>query len=309
MRIYRDRDADLGLLRDKQITLYMSGELSYTMLKIAEVGMVEQSALHSHTSQYGSMSRGMRFMLPELRVRLREGLADIRSGRFAAEWAAEQEAGCPTLKALREAARSLPLYRLERELREALGDAPPVVRPILKRGAFSAALSAPQQRTAFVARAAAWLRGLWGRRRAGPGERASIGPLDADQVERVLRAFLAHAAKDPALQAFAQGSSITTHYVLRNPEIEFYLRFENGKVSGELGPPGESGRPPAPAEVRIRAEAEVLDGMLTGRIHAMRAAMTGQLVFSGDTRLAVGIQRIQGDLCRLYQQARREVVT
>jgi ketol-acid reductoisomerase len=63
----------------------------------------------------------MRFMLPELRAKMREGLEEIRSGRFAREWAAEQEAGCPTLEDLREAARSLPLYQLEQELRQALG--------------------------------------------------------------------------------------------------------------------------------------------------------------------------------------------
>jgi hypothetical protein len=58
-------------------------------------------------------------------------------------------------------------------------------------------------------------------------------------------------------------------------KIEFYLRFENGKVSGDLGPPGDLDSPPASSEVRIQAGVEVLDGMLVGRINAMRAAMTG----------------------------------
>jgi len=102
------------------LELYMSGELSYVLGKIAELGMIEQSALHSRTSQYGSMTRGMRFVLPELRARMREGLEEIRSGKFAQEWAAEQEAGCPTLEMLKEAARSLPLHQLEQELRRAL---------------------------------------------------------------------------------------------------------------------------------------------------------------------------------------------
>jgi ketol-acid reductoisomerase len=102
------------------LELYMSGELSYTLGKMAELGAIEQSALHSPTSQYGSMSRGMRFALPELRDRMREGLEEIRSGRFAREWAAEQTAGYPMLEMLREAARSLPLHRLEQELRQAL---------------------------------------------------------------------------------------------------------------------------------------------------------------------------------------------
>jgi ketol-acid reductoisomerase len=102
------------------LELYMSGELSYTLGKIAELGMVEQSRLHSRTSQYGSMSRGIRFIFPEIRARMREGLEEIRSGTFAQEWAAEQEAGCPTLDMLREAASSLPVRQLERELRDAL---------------------------------------------------------------------------------------------------------------------------------------------------------------------------------------------
>jgi ketol-acid reductoisomerase len=105
------------------LELYMSGEFAYTLAKIAELGMIEQSALHSGTSQYGSLTRGLRFMLPELRTRMLEGLEEIRSGKFAQEWAAEKEAGCPTLKAVREAARSLPLYQLERELRRALRSA------------------------------------------------------------------------------------------------------------------------------------------------------------------------------------------
>jgi ketol-acid reductoisomerase len=102
------------------LELYMSGELAYTLGKMAELGMVEQSTLHSRTSQYGSMSRGMRFVLPELWAKMQEGLEEIRSGKFAREWAAEQEAGCPKLKMLKEAARSLPLHQVEREVRRAL---------------------------------------------------------------------------------------------------------------------------------------------------------------------------------------------
>jgi ketol-acid reductoisomerase len=103
------------------LELYMSGEFAYTLEKIAELGMIEQTALHSRTSQYGSMSRGMRFILPELRVRMREGLEEIRSGKFAREWTAEQEAGSPMLKMLQEAARSLPLHQVEQDVRRALG--------------------------------------------------------------------------------------------------------------------------------------------------------------------------------------------
>jgi len=92
------------------------------------------------------------------------------------------------------------------------------------------------------------LRGLQNRRKqkAGAGDANTL--LRADQVEPVLRAFVAHAVEDEALRGFARAftrdSTVTTHYV-----------------------------------------------------------------FSGDARQAMGIQRIQGDLCRLYQEARREIVS
>jgi putative sterol carrier protein len=123
-----------------------------------------------------------------------------------------------------------------------------------------------------------------------------------DQIEDVLRAFVAHAANDPALQKFASGRQVTTHYVLNDRKLEFYIRFQDGTVTGALGPP------PSPAEVSLEMSADVLDGMFTGRINAARAAMSGKLTFDGDTRLAMNIQRIQKDLTRLYRLARSEVM-
>ena len=111
------------------LELYMSGEFAYTLGKIAEMGLVEQAALHSTTSQYGSMSRGLRFQLPELRAKLREGLDEIRTGAFAQEWTEEQAQGSPTLEVLREAAREMPLHALEQELREALRTVPATGQP------------------------------------------------------------------------------------------------------------------------------------------------------------------------------------
>jgi autoinducer 2 (AI-2) kinase len=125
-------------------------------------------------------------------------------------------------------------------------------------------------------------------------------PPAGPQMERVLRAFIARAVADPALAEFARAQQVTTHYVLTDVGLEFYLSFQDGQVTGDLGPP------PEPAQVRLKMKVDVLDGMFTGRINAPRAAMTGKLSFSGDTRLAMGLQRIQKDLTRLYQEAREE---
>jgi ketol-acid reductoisomerase len=296
------------------LELYMSGELSYTLGKIAELGMVEQTKLHSPTSQYGSMTRGMRFILPDLRTKMAKGLEEIRSGRFADEWATEQAAGRPTLTTLQETARSLPLHRLEQQLLLAMRGVP----ESQQTGREGLVGSDSWQPTAFAvaipetvapapqAESQGEHVGLFGKalaaaRRLGvsPSATSSMGAPDRTQMEEVLRRFLADAAGDPALREFSRGRQMTTHYALHQPDLEFHLSFADGEVTGGLGPP------PAPAEVRLETKAETLDGMFSGRMNAIRAAMTGKLSFSGDTKLAISIQQIQDDLKRLYMKASR----
>ena len=285
------------------LELYMSGELSYTLSKIAEMGLVDQSALHSRTSQYGSMSRGLRFILPELRTRMEEGLEEIRSGKFAEEWAAERKAGCPTLQTLREAALALPLRQVEQELRQALHRFPVAQHTYVRQEAKSRDTDSISAEAAPSSPVEGLLAHLWDRVRRKTSGAASSAPLAATRMENVLQRFLALAEEDPALREFGQQQEMTIHYVLHEPELQFYLHFSDGAVKADLGPP------PSPAEVRLETHAYVLDGMLSSRINAMRAALTGDLSFGGDARLAITIQRIQDDLCRLYGQARHEVVS
>jgi putative sterol carrier protein len=60
--------------------------------------------------------------------------------------------------------------------------------------------------------------------------------------------------------------------------------------------------------VRLETSSGVLDGMFTGRVNAMMAAMTGKLRFRGDTLQAMSLQQVQDDLQRLYSNARAEVL-
>jgi len=99
--------------------LYMSGELAYALQRFVDTGAIEQMDFHSHTSQYGSMTRGWRFADLDLKSRMREALDEIRSGRFAAEWQAEQRAGAPRFTQLREMRQYHPLKQWEAQTREA----------------------------------------------------------------------------------------------------------------------------------------------------------------------------------------------
>jgi ketol-acid reductoisomerase len=107
--------------------LYLSGELAYSFQKIREMGALRQHELHSHTSQYGTMSRSLRYfdLDPLLKSKMRESLEEIRSGAFAKEWSADREQKMQFIQQAREMQRSLPMTRWEDETRRAfrVGDA------------------------------------------------------------------------------------------------------------------------------------------------------------------------------------------
>lgn len=99
--------------------LYMSGELAYAAQHFVDTGMIEQMDFHSRTSQYGSMTRGVRFADLDLKSRMRAALDDIRSGSFAKEWQEEQQAGAPRFEQLREMRKYHPIGEWEAATRKA----------------------------------------------------------------------------------------------------------------------------------------------------------------------------------------------
>jgi ketol-acid reductoisomerase len=101
------------------VELYLSGELAYSLEKMREVGMLRQMDLHSHTSQYGSITRGARFLAlhQALRERMAEVLDEIRSGRFAEEWSGRQQQAQQLFEKIRAARDAMPIAEWERRAR------------------------------------------------------------------------------------------------------------------------------------------------------------------------------------------------
>jgi ketol-acid reductoisomerase len=102
------------------LDLYISGELSYSLHKAAELGMMDTLKLYSLTGQYGILSRNERFQEPKLRRQMEISLEEIRSGKFAQEWAAEYANGYPRLEALRRKRSGMALWTLEQQVIELL---------------------------------------------------------------------------------------------------------------------------------------------------------------------------------------------
>jgi len=99
--------------------LFMSGEFEYTLSKMTNMGLIEQMDFHSHTSQYGSMTRARRFAELPLREKLKQSLDEIRSGKFVDEWIKEQEQGLPTFKKLKDRRGLHPIVKWQNQTREA----------------------------------------------------------------------------------------------------------------------------------------------------------------------------------------------
>lgn len=101
------------------VELILSGEFAYSLQKIVELGFFPQMELHSHTSQYGSMTRSMRFMIPQIAQTMKENLEEIRSGAFAKEWEAEQRAGLPMFNQIKELRNQHPIAEWDHKTRKA----------------------------------------------------------------------------------------------------------------------------------------------------------------------------------------------
>jgi ketol-acid reductoisomerase len=103
------------------LELYLSGEMGDIMHEAARLGLVGQTALHSPTSRFGTLSRLDKYKTPELRALMQRELANIRAGNFAREWADDQAAGYPTFNAVKQALQESEFGRVEREVMGELG--------------------------------------------------------------------------------------------------------------------------------------------------------------------------------------------
>jgi len=101
------------------VEMYMSEEMSYIYRQMSRVGLIRQTDFHSQTSQYGAMSRAIRFLNPGLRRTMEGIFREIDSGSFAREW--QRPLSRLKLKALRSIAARQKLNAIEQKVRRRLG--------------------------------------------------------------------------------------------------------------------------------------------------------------------------------------------
>ena len=101
------------------VEMYMSEEMAYTYQKMAQVGLVRQTYYHSQTSQYGAMSRGIRFLDNGLKDKMIKIYDEIENGSFAREWSSPL--GQLKYQAVRFFAMRQKINSIERFVRTRLG--------------------------------------------------------------------------------------------------------------------------------------------------------------------------------------------
>lgn len=104
--------------------LYLSGESADYLRMASQRGLLSTLKLASLASQYGTLSRGDRIDDLKLERTMETALDEIRTGRFAQEWAREFAADYPRLRQLLKQRESLEFWELEQQTLEMLrGDA------------------------------------------------------------------------------------------------------------------------------------------------------------------------------------------
>ncbi|MFW5747352.1 MAG: ketol-acid reductoisomerase [bacterium] len=100
------------------VEMYLSGEMAYTYEKMANYGIVKQLDYHSHTSQYGALSRGARYIGLPLKKKFQKTFDEINSGSFAEEWGSKRAK--LKLKVLKRFASRQKIGEIEEKVRKKL---------------------------------------------------------------------------------------------------------------------------------------------------------------------------------------------
>jgi ketol-acid reductoisomerase len=92
-------------------------ELKLIVDLMYEGGIANMRYSISNTAEYGDLTRGPRIITEETRAEMRRILTEIQSGQFAREFILENQAGAPTLKALRRIGREHQVEKVGEQLR------------------------------------------------------------------------------------------------------------------------------------------------------------------------------------------------
>jgi len=134
---------------------------------------------------------------------------------------------------------------------------------------------------------------------AAPAKRS--GGAGYGKYMELIKEFLSIMSQDEQVKAKTSSKEISFQITFKDNEESCYLNFNKGQIDADLGayPPG--------ASVNLRMPIEIFDGMMMGTVNGAKAAMTGQMSFTGDVRKAMSMQSILNLMMSSYQAALAKV--
>lgn len=118
-----------------------------------------------------------------------------------------------------------------------------------------------------------------------------------EAMKQVLTKMAELMQADEAVIKASKGKQLSISYEFPDLEIFFFNKFLDGLVEAGLGELED-------AEIQLTMDSDVFDGMMSGTINAAKAAMKGDLAFSGNVASAMRLQGLMNDFQRVYKQAK-----
>ena len=118
-----------------------------------------------------------------------------------------------------------------------------------------------------------------------------------EAMTRVLSKMAELMQSDEAMARASKGKKLSISFEFPDMEIFFFTRFLDGKVEAGLGELEDS-------DMQLTLDSAIFDGMMSGTINAAKAAMKGDLAFSGNVAAAMRLQGLMSDFQRVWSQAK-----
>ncbi len=131
--------------------------------------------------------------------------------------------------------------------------------------------------------------------------------MAAFESRAVLETLLLRLARlisaDPAFTKASAGEKIIIRFEFPDVGVLFHVSLGDGQVEAGLGEPPES------ATIALVLDSDIFDRIFSGQLNPVKAAMRGELSFSGNVAVAMRFQGLMSEFVRLYQQAKEQLET
>ena len=128
------------------------------------------------------------------------------------------------------------------------------------------------------------------------------GYTDVEKFGKVVDLWIQKMIASEEVSKRCIGINVTMGFDIYDPDLSFYMRFNDGNVGGGLGEDDPA------SMVFLEMSSETLDGMMLGEIDGASAAMSGQMTISGDMGAAMGLQAVGDVMNTLYEEAKKEAL-